>query len=153
MSDDSRRSHRFAKSWSPVFATDQTIEDDTPWIESRPRLAINEEDDELGFLLQDSQESGPSSHVEQVKRFCQREWLNNFESEAEARGQRQAAWLDFRTSFPGSSGGVRRYQNPSSPGTLHRHLKAPVCCIEEAQSWSYVLTLCLAIPQGQPRPE
>lgn len=146
MSGDNRRSNQFAKSWSPIFATDKTIEDDTPWIESRPRLAGGEEDDEVGFLLQDSEESGPSSRVEQVKRFCQLGWLDDFESEAQVRSQRQAAWLDFRTSFPGSSGGVRRYQNPLSPAALHRHLKTPVCSTEKPQSWSYLLTFCSAIP-------
>jgi len=135
MSDDNSRSHQFAKSWNPIFGTYQTFDDDvTPWIDGRNRPSISEEDDELGFLLQDSEESGPSSHVEQVKRFFQGRWLGDFESEAEAQSKRQAAWLDCRTSFPGSSGGVRRYQNPLSPSTLHQHLKAEVCSIEEADT-------------------
>lgn len=139
-------SHRFAKSWNRIFATDQNAEPDTPWIESRPIPTISEEDDVLGFLLQDSEESGPSRRVEQVRRFCQREWLVHFESEAQKRSKRQAAWLDFRTSLPGSSGGVRRYRNPSSPATLYRHLKTPVCCFREPRLWYYVLRFCSAIP-------
>lgn len=114
------------KCWNLRFSSDRGVEECNPWIASRQARNEDEDDDELGFLLEDSEELGPSRHVEEVKQFCRDTWLDNFESEPRTTHRRQAAWLDDRTSFPRSKEGVRIYQNPLSPGSLYQQLRASV---------------------------
>jgi hypothetical protein len=130
MNNGSRRyhAHRYAKKWSYNFADKQSLVNPDLcdfWIDQRPALDSDDEDDELGYLVEDSEEAGPSWPVEQLRKYCHGTWLENFVSEVRSKGQRRAAWLDNRSSQR-QTGHVRAYQNPLSAAELYRHLRAPV---------------------------
>lgn len=82
---------------------------------------MDNDDDKWGFLLQDSEEVGPSTPLEEVISFCQDPWLENFDEEIQSKATRRAAWLDDRCLK-----GVRKHQNPLSAAQLYEHLKTPV---------------------------
>ena len=84
-------------------------------------MDMNADGDELRIFLRDSEESGPSSLVEEIVEFC-----NGYCVEEE---ETQAAWLDDRRFGATGSEGVRIYENRLTPDALHKHLKTPV--------WSY----------------
>jgi hypothetical protein len=133
----------YAGEWNRLFSNEQNSEGSNSHIESR--RDINADGDELRISLRESEESGPSSLVEEILEFCDGEQIEDLESVAKREGQRRA-WLDDRTSHATSIDGVRIYKNPLAAATLYRHLSVLVRDCDHEQRKFYTLTeLILAI--------
>lgn len=129
MTDSYRGGHddSYSKRWPSEFSTDQSVEDCTPYLELRKRTDCEGDEDIWGFLLQATEESGPSCLDEEVKDWCEGKLIRDFEAEARKERQRRAAWLDDRgSSHLRNDKALRKYPNPLSAATLYGLLKAPV---------------------------
>src|SRR5579871_2123801 len=125
-----------AKKWDPHFSNDQNVEERNSYLESRQD--INADGDELSIFLRNSEESGPSSLVEEIVEFCNSEYVEEDEEDEEdeeeegkgkddgGRRQHRAAWLDDRSFGVTSSKGVRIYEDRLTPDELYKYLNAPV---------------------------
>ena len=113
----------YAGEWNRLFSNEQNSEGSNSHIESR--RDINADGDELRIFLRESDDSGPSSLVEEILEFCDGECREDLESVAK-REEQSRAWLDDRTSHATSIDGVRMYKNPLTAAALYRHLSVLV---------------------------
>lgn len=110
-----------AEEWNRLFSNEQNSEGNNSHLDSR--RDINADGDELSISLRGSEESGPSSLVEEILEFCDEERIEDLELDAKTEeGQRRAAWLDDRSSRVKSIDGVRIYKNPLTAAALYQHL-------------------------------
>lgn len=110
----------YAEEWNRLFSNEQNSEGSNSHLESR--RDINADGDELSISLRESEESGPSSLVEEILEFCDAERIEDFELDVKREGHRRAAWLDDRSSRVTGINGVRMYKNPLTPAALYQHL-------------------------------
>jgi len=113
-----------AKKWDPFFSNEQNIEKRNSYLESRQD--INADGDELSIFLRDSEESGPSSLVEEIDEFCNSEYVEEEEEKGSEGEQHRTAWLDDRSFGVISSEGARIYENRLTPTELYNHLNTQV---------------------------
>ena len=112
-----------AEEWNRLFSNEEHSEGSNSHLESR--RDINADGDELSISLRESEESGPSSLVEEILEFCDGEHIEDLELAAKREGQGRA-WLDDRSSRATSIDGVRIYKNPLTAAALYRHLSVLV---------------------------
>lgn len=109
----------YAKKWNPLFSNNKNTENDNPHFETTRK--IDSDGDEWNIFLRDSEESGPSSLVEEILEF-----VKGSECDAKWEGERRDAWVDDRSSLVRTGAGVRIYGNPLTSPELERHLSVQV---------------------------
>ena len=115
-----------AKKWDPLFAKDRKPKEVGPYVQWKREIEAVGDHLNL-FFSGDLEDSGPASDFDDVKIFCEGEFLETLKSGAGAAGKRRGAILDDR-SCTGSTGDrcEAHYNNPLSATELYEHLNKPV---------------------------